>query len=276
MAESYINGFESRTIGGIRRTLSSCRLGDRGICGALDDSALSDLKKISRRRFIQEGGVIFHEGDEADYFFSIVFGAVKLSTSLADGRQHIVEFLYPPSFHSLHIESRRHHNAHAAVDAELCIYARNPFERCLSRHIELEHKLFEMAILELERSRVRMLILARKNSLERVASLLLMLIEYVQDIGCGTVRGNSAVLRLPLNRAEMADYLGLTLETVSRQLSLLKRRRIIEFSSRRDVSIPDVKQLVEVAKVEALNRPKSGLALHHGGQRALALGMPDQ
>jgi CRP/FNR family transcriptional regulator, anaerobic regulatory protein len=235
-----------------------CPVRDRGICNALDDGTVAELKRISRRRFVKDGESIFYEGDEVSYFFTIVFGAVKLSKSLADGRQHIVELLYPPNFQGQRLESHHVYSAHAAADAELCIYPRNQFENFVGQHRELERRIFEMAIHELDLSRDRTLILARKNSLERVASFLLMVIDHVPEIGCGTIKENTAHIQLPFSRAEMADYLGLTLETVSRQLSLLRRRRIIELQSWRDIAVPDVALLTEIASIEASSKPHKG------------------
>jgi CRP/FNR family transcriptional regulator len=103
---------------------------------------------------------------------------------------------------------------------------------------------------QLDLCRERNLALAAKGSYERVATFLLTMI--CQTSATGKIaNGESAYLRLPLSRDEMADYLGLALETVSRQMSLLRERQVIELPSLRQVMVPDLERLTEAAKVDA-------------------------
>ncbi len=221
-----------------------------GICGVLDDEFLIQLVKFSRHKCIRAHRTIFLDGDEADQYFNIVCGAVKLVKTLADGQQHIVGLLYPPDFIGQCLNRHHTYSAEAATDVELCCYPRAPFEAFLKSHPELERRIFEMTVRELDICRDWILLLGRKCSYERVAGFLLMMARRVPDIGCGQRAGNCAQFRLPFTRSEMADYLGLTLETVSRQFSLLKRSRIIALPSSRDVIVPNIKRLGAVANIE--------------------------
>ncbi len=265
---AYIESLETRRMdlkngaaGGAINRCDLCPIAGEGVCSALDDDALADLKKISRKRFVKDGDPIFHEGDEASYFFTIVFGAVKLSKGLTDGRQHIVELLYPPSFYGQRLESHHTYSAHAASDVQLCVYPRSLFENLVKQYPALEHKVFKMAVHDLELSRDRTLILARKNAFERVASFLVMVVAHIQEIGCGAIKDNAAHILLPFTRAEMADYLGLTIETVSRQLAALKKRKVIEVQSWRDLTVPDIERLIETASFEACSKPLNSRAV---------------
>ncbi len=92
--------------------------------------------------------------------------------------------------------------------------------------------------------------LGRKSSYERVASLLLIIAKRARAAGCQPIDDNSAEFELPLTRSELADYLGLTLETVSRKISGLKRKGLIELRTTRGVVVPDIALLAEVANME--------------------------
>src|SRR5262249_47503346 len=130
-------------------------------------------------------------------------------------------------------------------------------------HPELERQIFIMTVRELDICRDWTLLLGRKCSYERVAGFLLMMARRVPQIDSGGV--NSAHFELPFTRGEMADYLGLTLETVSRQFSLLRRKRLIALTSSRDIMIPDVELLAAVAQIESCSEAFDG-----GQSRAIA------
>jgi CRP/FNR family transcriptional regulator len=119
-----------------------------------------------------------------------------------------------------------------------------------------------MTVRELDICRDWTLLLGRKCSYERVAGFLLMMARRIPQSAAGA---NSAHFELPFTRAEMADYLGLTLETVSRQFSQLKRKRLIALPSSRDITIPDIELLAAVAQMETCSEAFDG-----GQSRAIA------
>jgi CRP/FNR family transcriptional regulator len=206
--------------------------------------------------------VIFRDGDEADHYFNIISGIVKLVKTLADGQQHIVGLIYPPGFMGQTLNTRHSYSAESATDAELCCYPRVPFDAFLRSHPELEREIFIMTVRELDICRDWTLLLGRKCSYERVAGFLLMMARRIPRSASGA---NAAHFELPFTRAEMADYLGLTLETVSRQFSQLKRKRLITLPSSRDITIPDIGLLAAVAKIESCSEAFDG-----GQSRAIA------
>ena len=241
----------------------TCQVSREGICAVLDSEARAQLLHISRRKTVSAHQIIFRDGDEADHYFNIVSGIVKLVKTLADGQQHIVGLIYPPGFMGQTLNRRHSYSAESATGAELCCYPRAQFDAFLKSHPELERQIFIMTVRELDICRDWTLLLGRKCSYERVAGFLLMMARRIPQTGsAGT---NSAHFELPFTRAEMADYLGLTLETVSRQFSQLKKQRLIALPSSRDITIPNIKLLAAIAQIETCSE-----AFDEGQSRAIA------
>jgi CRP/FNR family transcriptional regulator, anaerobic regulatory protein len=234
---------------GVRTRCDTCLAKREGICVSLDDEARGQLQQISRRKVFPPHNVIFRDGDEADHYFSITAGIVKLVKTLADGHQHIIGLIHQPDFMGQTLNRRHSYAAESATEVELCAYPRPAFDAFMKAHPELEHRIFEMTIRELDVCRDWTLLLGRKCSFERVAGFLLMMARRTPKLPSN---GNGpARLELPFTRAEMADYLGLTLETVSRQFSRLKAEGIITLPSSRDITIPDIEALAAAAHMES-------------------------
>ena len=144
-------------------------------------------------------------------------------------------FLTRPSFVG-HCRSKYHtYSAEAVTDAELCCYPRGPFDAYLKTHPELARKIFEVTLRELESCRDWSFLLGRQSSYERVAGFLLMLATRIPNISAGKADRNGAHFQLPLTRAEIADFLGLTFETVkssSQTWNISALRRIFRGSNR--------------------------------------------
>ncbi len=177
-------------------------------------------------------------------FANIVSGVVKLTKTLEDGRQHIIGLLFASDFLGRAFRKDNPYFAEAATEVELCVFPAAGFEKLLIEHPELEHRLFQYTLSELDACQEWMLLLARKKAEERVASFLLMIAKRVPSVGCGH-SGNSEEIRfqLPLSRAEISDCLGLTIETVSRQMTRLKTKGVIELVNYREIVIPCVRAL---------------------------------
>ena len=235
---------------GLRARCETCQVRCDGICAALDSEARFDLLQLSRRKAVPAHHAIFRDGDVADHYYNITSGIVKLVKTLADGHQHIVGLLYPTDFMGQSLNRHHTYAAESASDVELCAYPRAPFELFLKSHPELERQIFHATIRELDLCRDWTLLLGRKCSYERVAGFLLMMAKRVPRKSLGPSK-NYVHFELPFTRAEMADYLGLTLETVSRQFSQLKKKQIIDLPSSRDIIIPDLELLSVVAQIES-------------------------
>ncbi|MGA7328624.1 MAG: Crp/Fnr family transcriptional regulator [Rhodomicrobium sp.] len=226
----------------------ACAIRHRAVCSALDRDELLALNRISTRKHIPKGQTIFSEGEPRGYFSNIVSGVVKLTKSLDDGRQHIIGLLFAPDFVGRAYRSDNPYFAEAATDVELCMFPTTGFERILKEHPSLEHRLFELTLSELDASQEWMLLLARKTAAEKVASFLLMLARRAENLGCAhSGKANSIQIDLPLTRAEIADCLGLTIETVSRQITKLKTAHVIDLLNYREIAVPDLDRLRKAA-----------------------------
>ncbi len=227
---------------------SDCAIRHRSVCGALSSDELIAINRISRRRSYEAGQTIMHEGEHADFFANIVNGVVKLTKTMADGRQHIVGVLFQSDFLGRAMHEHNPYLAIATTQVELCVFPRAEFHRLMDQHRELEHRLFRYTLDELDACRDWTLLLGRKTATERVASFLLMIARRMSQVGCKPPDDpDSANFLLPVARADMADFLGLTTESVSRQMTRLKTAGIITLRGKRDVHIPEMAKLRRVA-----------------------------
>ncbi len=227
----------------------ACAIRHRGVCEVLDREELLALNRISAKKIVPKGQMILGEGDARTVFANIISGVVKLTKSLEDGRQHIIGLLFPPDFLGRAYRPDNPYFAEAATEVELCIFPTSGFERILRAHPALEHRLFELTLSELDASREWMLLLARKTAAEKVASFLLMLAKRAPALGCPHMPKPQTIrIELPLSRAEIADCLGLTIETVSRQMTRLKTAKIIELLDYREIAVPDLAKLERAAQ----------------------------
>jgi CRP/FNR family transcriptional regulator, anaerobic regulatory protein len=222
----------------------------RALCSTLSGEQLERLSGMGRRRTVPANHYIFRDGDEALYFAAVLSGVVKLIKTTAGGEQHIIGLVYAQDFLGHTFAKHHRFSAAAATEVELCMFPRAPFTRLLDDFPSIERWLFEFTASELDHCRDWTLTLGRKSSYERVASLLLMIARRARTTAQAPLPGNFAQFELPLTRSELADYLGLTLETVSRMIGKLKRKGLIELRSTREVIVPDIGHLATVANMD--------------------------
>lgn len=198
---------------------ADCLARDLALCAALGDEDLRTLSAIGRRKTVPRGTVISWAGDENGLCASIVSGALKVSASTADGREQGVGLLFAGDFVGQPFATTNSVTTVALADSDLCVYPRGAFERVLGDQPKLERALLQRTIASLNEARERQLMLARKGARERVASFLDALSRHSAD----------PTIEVPVSRGEIADYLGLTIETVSRQFTHLKTAGVIDF-----------------------------------------------
>lgn len=226
----------------------TCAIRHRAICDALSTEEVQALNRISRRRLVPAGQTILGEGDAHTIFANIVSGVVKLTKTLDDGRQHIIGLLFASDFLGRAFRKDNPYFAEAATDVELCVFPTSGFEKLLVEHPGLEHRLFQFTLSELDACQEWMLLLARKRAEERLASFLLMIAKRVPNVGTSLEgRADGIRFQLPLSRSEISDCLGLTIETVSRQMTRLKTKGVIGLVNYREIVIPDVEALQQAA-----------------------------
>ncbi len=227
-----------------------CAIRHQAVCGALSDDEITGLSAVARRRMVKAGEIILQAEDETTYFSNIVSGVVKLSKVLSDGRQQIVGLQFPPDFLGRAYRQRNPYYAEAATDVELCVFPKVGFERLLHTFPELETRLFQNTLDELDAARDWMLLLGRKTAVEKVASFLALIARRNPIAGCAHMAAPPVMtLALPLTRAEIADYLGLTIETVSRQLGKMRADHILEVGANRTVTVLDPEGLEDLAQL---------------------------
>ena len=162
---------------------------------------------------------------------------MKLSKLLEDGRQQIVGLQFPPDLLGRPFRELSNVTAEAATDTELCTFTRAALEQAVSGSHAMTTRLHEQSLRELDEAREWMLTLGRKTAYEKVASFLGLIVSAHDASKAEPEREPS--IQLPLSRGEMADLLGLTIETVSRQMSALRKHEIIEFANAHTVRIKD-------------------------------------
>lgn len=176
------------------------------------------------------GQVIVVEGDPHTYGFRVLTGAIRLYKALPDGRRQVIDFLVAGECFGLLGADHYAYTVEAIVPSALARYPRANLEMALRSNPELAQRLLEAARTDLEQAHVHMLLLGRKSADEKVATFL---VRFARRLG-GAPR-EPVVLRLPMTRQDMADYLGLTIETVSRTLTRLRQEGLIAFASPQDV-----------------------------------------
>lgn len=221
----------------------ACEARHRGVCGALTPDQLVALAKHTTQRVLPAGSVLIREAAPVDSHANIMKGVVKLSKVLADGRQQIVGLQFAPDFLGRPLTAENAMTVEAASDVQICGFPKSTLDRLMVENPDLEHRLLKQALKELDEAREWMVTLGRKTAVEKVASFLLLIASHI-DPGA---EGGASTFNLPLSRSDIADFLGLTTETVSRQMTLLRQRGVIEIENRRRISIPDRERLFEAA-----------------------------
>lgn len=225
-----------------------CLVRNRAICAALDKDEINSLNAIGRRRTLVAGESLIWEGEDSVLVANVIEGVLKLSTGTEDGREQIVGVVYPSDFIGRPFGGKTNHGVTALTDARVCVFSRGDFDAFAREHPALEHKLLQRTLTELDRTRGWMLLLGRKSASEKVASFLLELSDRLSPVTCETTHsGAAARFVLPFSRQQIADVLGLTIETVSRQFTRLRNEGIIELPSRREVVIMDRMSLISEA-----------------------------
>jgi CRP/FNR family transcriptional regulator len=215
----------------------TCAIRNRAICSGLNDVELAQLNAIGRRRRLSAGERLLWEGDEAAVVANVIEGVMKLSTQTFEGKEQILGLAYASDFLGRPFGQTTPYGVEALTDAQVCVFQRADFDRVAREHPDLEHKLLERTLSELDRTRRWMLLLGRMNAEQKLANFLLEMSDRRASVGCAAAPADSDPWELPLSRQQIADVLGLTIETVSRQFTRMKKDGLIDLPSRREVAI---------------------------------------
>jgi len=205
--------------------------------------ASGHLMAISSLQKKAPGETLFAEGDTADSVYEVVQGTLRLYKLLPDGRRLITGFLSAGHLLGLAPEGICVYTAEAITEVTLCRYKRAAFERLIDEVPGFAKRLLAVTSHELRAAQDRMLLLGRKTATEKVASFLLLMAERHGEEGADEID-------VPMTRSEIADYLGLTIETVSRTLTKLKQDGLIALASAGCIALLDRDRLDELAAGE--------------------------
>lgn len=210
------------------------------VCAALTSDELEELEALSRPIGLSPRQALFAQDDEATAVYNVTDGAIRLSRLLPDGRRHVMGFALIGDFLGLALPERFGVTAEALVPANLCRFERGAFKALVADKPHLLQRLHERAGYELTLAQDQMMLLGRRTAEEKVALFLVGLRQRYARIG-----RDSVTLELPMGRQDIADHLGLTIETVSRMLTRFDRERII-------LIVPGGVRLLDPARLDRL------------------------
>ena len=221
---------------------SKCDARAQSVCNAIPDSDLKRLAEASTAGHAAPGTSFIDEGDQADAFFNITGGTAKLYKLLPDGRRQITGFVATGHFLGLAVSDTYAFSAEAIDAVRYCRFSRTRLRHLLDDFPAMEKRLLQVASNELVAAQEQMLLLGRKTARERVASFLMA--QSRMGVICQMPR---AAFTLPMTRGDIADYLGLTIETVSRTLTKLRGEGLIEIPNASDIVIKKRVAMEEIA-----------------------------
>ena len=239
-----ILGAPCRALGrGTPAICAACEIRDFTFCASLDDQELRSVQAIVRPVRLGALQLLFQEGDPADSVYNLVSGVIKLYKLLPDGRRQITGFVYPGDFLGIATGAGHAYNAEAVGDVSLCRFPRRRLFALFERYPKLEHRLFGIATDELTAAQDQMLLLGRKTAAEKLASFLCRLADRTGDGG----DADDPIL-VPMTRGDIADYLGLTVETVSRTFGRLRKAVLVAVPDPHHVVLSDRDGLEDIAE----------------------------
>jgi CRP/FNR family transcriptional regulator, nitrogen fixation regulation protein len=201
--------------------------------------ALIALERIGTRLTYSRNDEVYAEGDAADCWYKVVSGTVRVCKLLADGRRHIAVFCFSGDCFGIDYMDHRSYSAEAVENAVIMRYRRSATEQLTEQNAALGRFLRDAMGRDLAEARGRTVLLGRLTAPERVAAFLLEMFER---------RERTRLLDLPMSRNDVADYLGLTVETVCRVLSSFKREGIIAISDPHRIELLDREALEAAAE----------------------------
>jgi CRP/FNR family nitrogen fixation transcriptional regulator len=208
------------------------------------DLMLAPLKAIGTISRFARNETIFSEGDPANASFKVVSGAVRLCKVLPDGRRQIADFRLAGDFFGLEATEEYALTAEALGDVVAVRYSRARLDRLEDEQADVRRDLMGVLRRDLTAAQMHLIMLGRQTAMERVASFLVQLAGR-QDAESGES------IEVPMGRQDIADYLGLTIETVCRAISEMKRARTIDVPDRHHIAIRNLDALQNLAEGDA-------------------------
>ena len=219
---------------------TDCAMRPLSICAALDRAELRELDHLGRHVHFGPRETVFAQEQMTTSFYNLLEGVMRLYKLLPDGRRQIVGFALPGDFLGMTTSARYSFSADAIGAIAVCRFSRTSFAQFIEDKPHLLRRMNELAVRELSQAQDHMVLLGRRSAEEKVATFLIGWRDRLAQLG-----SPSKTVALPMSRQDIADFLGLTIETVSRTFTKLERNRVIEI-------LPGSICLLDPARAEAL------------------------
>jgi CRP/FNR family transcriptional regulator len=217
-----------------------CAVRRLSVCAALDRHELRELEHLSRHVNFASGETVLAQDEIATSFCNVLEGVLRLYKLLPDGRRQIVGFALPGDFLGMAASARHGYSADAIGSVTVCQFLKSSFARFSENRPHLLRRIHELTVRELSQAQQHMVLLGRRSAEERVATFLVGWRDRLAIFSTP-----SRTVPLPMNRQDIADFLGLTIETVSRTFTKLERDGVIEIA-------PGRVGFLDAARAEAL------------------------
>ena len=223
---------------------SLCKIRSYSFCRCLNDDQLEIFSKVSFEKKFTDKENIFLQNDPSTHLYNITEGNVKIYQLLDDGRIQIIGFLYPGDFFGTYKNNKYNYSAEAIGNLRVCVFDQKVLDKYMDQNPILAKELLNQTSYELTLAQDRMTVMGRLNAIEKIAIFFINISNQRKRIGW-----QSNPISLSMARQDIADYLGLTIETVSREISKLKTSNIIKIISSKQLFINDIEKLKQISKL---------------------------
>ena len=227
-----------------RTRCSLCKIKSYSFCRCLNDDDLEIFSKVSFEKKFTDKENIFLQNDPSTHLYNITEGNVKIYQLLDDGRIQIIGFLYPGDFFGTYKNNKYNYSAEAIGNLRVCVFDQRVLDKYMDQNPILAKELLNQTSYELTLAQDRMTVMGRLNAIEKIAIFFINISNQRKRIGW-----QSNPISLSMARQDIADYLGLTIETVSREISKLKTSNIIKIISSKQLFINDIEKLKQISKL---------------------------
>jgi len=218
-----------------------CKIRSYSFCRCLHDDQLKIFSGISTEKEFKDKETVFLQQEDSKHLYNITKGNIKIYKLLSDGRIQIIGFLYPGDFFGSYKKGKYNYSAEAIGDVRLCVFKQEMLDNYLEKNMNLAKELLHMTSHELTLAQDRIGVLGKMKANERVAKFILNISEQRARIGW-----QNNPVSLPMIRQDIADYLGLTLETVSREITRFKTSNLIKVMNAKQIFIVDKEKLANI------------------------------
>ena len=229
---------------------STCAAHKTALCAKLSGEELAEFGALSQHKTFAPGQTLFNEFDEARYYYTVVSGDVRLSRMLDDGRRQITGFKSKGDFIGLGTDGHFSSDAEAINEVVVCQFTVSNMNHSLENFSAVQGRLMEMMQHEVIALQDHMLLLGRKTPVEKIANFLCERAKKYADVHPEDEMVQEIDVFLPMSRTDVADFLGLTIETVSRTITKLRKAGVIELETAQHVVIKDFEELSMIADGE--------------------------